>query len=174
VSLYAQESRGTIIGRVTDASGAAIAGAEVRARNTATGVVISARTNESGNYTLPYLLPGPYSVQSETAGFKKFVRDGIQLRINDTVQVDIQMEIGSATESIEVKAETPLLSTAESSLGQVIDERRVMELPTFGGSPMVLAQLAPGVMNTTDMRLAKAGSFSINKNSQMSTDGAGQ
>ena len=77
-------------------------------------------------------------------------------------------------ESVEVKAETPLLSTAEASLGQVIDQRRVQELPSFGGSPMVLVQLAPGVINSTDMRLAKAGSFSINKNSQFSTDGAGQ
>src|SRR5207244_4800520 len=78
------------------------------------------------------------------------------------------------SESVEVRAETPLLSTAESSLGQVIDSRRVLELPSFGNSPMVLVQLAPGVINATDMRLAKAGSFSINKNSQFSTDGAGQ
>ncbi|MSV29926.1 MAG: hypothetical protein EXQ52_14450 [Bryobacterales bacterium] len=74
---------------------------------------------------------------------------------------------------VEVREETPLLSTAESSLGQVVDQRRVQELPSFGGSPMVLVQLAPGVINSTDMRLAKAGSFSINKNSQFSTDGAG-
>jgi hypothetical protein len=75
---------------------------------------------------------------------------------------------------VDVHAETPLLDTATSSLGQVVDQRRVLDLPTFGGSVMVLVQLAPGVINTTDMRLAKAGSFSINKNSQIATDGAGQ
>src|SRR5262249_48610095 len=106
-------------------------------------------------------------------GFKKWVGSGIELRINDRVDVDIEMEVGQAAESIEVRAETPLLDTAGSSLGQVVDQRRVLELPTFGGSVMVLVQLAPGVINTTDMRLAKSGSFSINKNSQIATDGSG-
>ncbi len=93
--------------------------------------------------------------------------------MNDTVEVNAELQIGNVSEAVEVKAETPLLATAEASLGQVIDERRVAELPSFGGSPMVLVQLAPGVINSTDMRLSKAGSFSINKNSQFSTDGAG-
>jgi len=173
VHLAAQEARGTILGRITDPSGAVIAGADVRATNVATGVSAAARSNESGNFVLPYLIPGLYTVQSEMAGFKKFVREGIQIRVSDTVEVNIQLQVGDAAESIEVRAETPLLSTAEASLGQVVDERRVLELPSFGSSPMVLVQLAPGVINSTDMRLAKAGSFSINKNSQFSTDGAG-
>jgi len=169
----AQETRGTILGRVTDPSGAVIAGAEVRATNVATGVSAGARSNESGNYTLPYLIPGGYSIQSELVGFKKFIREGIHVRVNDTVEVNIQLQVGDTAESIEVRAETPLLSTTEASLGQVIDERRVLDLPSFGSSPMVLVHLAPGVINATDMRLAKAGSFSINKNSQFTTDGAG-
>ncbi len=173
VPVWGQETRGTILGRVTDPSGAVVAGAEVRATNIATGVSAVARSNEAGNFALPYLLPGTYTIQSEMAGFKKFVREGIQVRVNDTVEVNIELQVGNASEFIEVRAETPLLSTAESSLGQVIDERRVVELPSFGSSPMVLVQLAPGVINSTDMRLAKAGSFSINKNSQFSTDGAG-
>ena len=81
--------------------------------------------------------------------------------------------MGQATESIEVKGDAPLLDTASASLGQVVDQRRILDLPTFGGSVMSLVQLAPGVINTTDMRLAKSGSFSINKNSQIATDGAG-
>jgi hypothetical protein len=172
-SLAAQESRGTIVGRVTDPAGALVAGAEVRATNTATSVGAVARTNTSGNFVLPYLLPGAYSVQAELQGFRKFVREGIELRVNDTVEVNIELVVGSVSETVEVRAETPLLQTVESSLGQVVDQRRIQELPSFGSSPMVLVQLAPGVMNSTDMRLAKAGSFSINKNSQFSTDGAG-
>lgn len=156
VPLWGQETRGTILGRVTDPSGAVVAGAEVRATNIATGVSAGARSNEAGNFALPYLLPGTYTIQSEMAGFKKFVREGIQVRVNDTVEVNIEPQVGNASEFIEVKAETPLLSTAESSLGQVIDERRVVELPSFGSSPMVLVQLAPGVINSTDMRLANA------------------
>jgi hypothetical protein len=172
-TLIAQETRSTIVGRVTDATGALVLGATVRATNTGTGVAAVARSNESGNFVLPYLLPGPYTIQAELQGFKRFVREGIELRVNDTVEVNIELIVGSLSESIEVKAETPLLSTVESSLGTVVDQRRIQELPSFGGSPMVLVQLAPGVMNSTDMRLAKAGSFSINKNSQFSTDGAG-
>ena len=172
-ALLAQETRGTIMGRVTDPSNAVVSGAEVRATNTATGVSVTAKTNEAGNYVLPYLLTGTYTIQSELAGFKKFVRDGIQVRINDSVEVNIELEVGSPTEAVEVKSETPLLDTASSALGQVVDTRRVVDLPSFGGSPMVLVQLAPGTVNSTDMRLAKAGSFSINKNSQFATDGAG-
>lgn len=170
----AQETRGSILGRVTDQGGSIVPNVEVRAVNTATGVAAAGRSNASGNYTLPYLLPGTYTVTAEVTGFKKFIRDGIEIRLNDTVEVDIDLTVGSVSESVEVTAETPLLSTAEASLGQVIDQRRVQELPSFGGSPMVLVQLAPGVTNSTDMRLAKAGSFSINKNSQFSTDGGGQ
>lgn len=170
----AQETRGTLLGRVTDPAGAVIPGAEVRATNTATGLTVAVRTNDAGNYVIPYLLPGTYTLQAEVTGFKKYVREGIEIRINDTVEVNLELSVGSITESVEVKAETPLLSTAEASLGQVIDQRRIQELPSFGGSPMALVQLAPGVINSTDLRLAKAGSFSINKNSQFSTDGAGQ
>src|SRR5262249_2342900 len=170
---HAQESRGTIVGRVTDQSGAVIAGADVRATNLATNVTAATRSNEQGNFVLPYLRSGDYRVDSSLAGFKKFVREGVELRIGDTVELNIQMQVGDAAESIEVQAETLVLSTAEASLGQVIDSRRVVDLPGFGGSPMLLVQLAPGVVNSTDMRLAKSGSFSINKNSQFATDGGG-
>lgn len=169
----AQETRGTILGRVTDPSEGVIAGVDVRATNVATGVTAAARTNEAGNYALPYLLTGTYTIQAELQGFRRFVREGIQVRVSDAVQVDILLQVGNVSETIEVRAETPLLSTAESSLGQVVDDRRVTELPTFGNSPIALVQLAPGVINSKDTRLAKAGSFSISKNSEFSTDGAG-
>jgi hypothetical protein len=170
----AQETRGAIQGRVYDASGGSIVGAEVSATNIATGLEVSAKTNESGNYVLPYLLPGTYTLQAQATGFKKSIREGIELRINDRVDVNVELAVGQTSESVEVRADTPLLDTATSSLGQVVDQRRILDLPTFGGSVMVLVQLAPGVINTTDMRLAKSGSFSINKNSQIASDGAGQ
>lgn len=174
LSLAAQETRGTILGRVTDPSGAVIANADVRATNVATGVTVSAKSNEAGNYRLPYLNPGAYAITAELTGFKKFARDGVGVRVNDTIEVNIALQVGDVAETVEVRADAAVLSTAEASLGQVIDQRRVTELPSFGGSAMVLVQLAPGVINTTDLRLAKGGSFSINKNSQFSTDGAGQ
>src|SRR5690349_6471920 len=97
---YAQDARGTIVGRVTDASGAVLASVEVHASNTATGVVVNARTNESGNYSLPYLVPGLYNVTSEISGFKKFVRDNIQVRVGDTVELNIQMAVGDVAEKM--------------------------------------------------------------------------
>lgn len=169
--LWAQDSRGTLLGRVSDATGAVVPGAEVRATNSATGVSVSARSNASGNYVIPYLLPGAYVVNAELTGFKRFVREGVQIRIADSVELDIQMEVGAVAESVEVRAETPLLSTAEASLGQVIDERRVLELPLFAGNPMDLVHLAPGITNTANLRLRKAGWNAAP--SQFSTDGAG-
>ncbi len=93
------------------------------------------------------------------------------MRVNDTVELNMQMQVGDVTESVQVTAETPLLSTAEASLGQVVDERRVAELPLFAGNAMDLVHLAPGTVNGTDMRLRKA-PFN-NAPSQFSTDGSG-
>jgi hypothetical protein len=159
------------VGRVVDATGATLPNAEVRIVNDATGVGASARTNVAGAYALPYLLPGTYTLSCELSGFKKWVRPGIQVRVNDSVEVPITMEIGDTTESVEVRDTTPLLSTVEASLGQVIDERRVLELPLFAGNAMDLVHLAPGTVNGTNLRLRKA-AFN-NAPSQFSTDGSG-
>src|ERR1051326_1737275 len=134
-AVAAQETRGTILGRVTDSTGAIVPNATVRAANVATGVNAEGKSNVAGNFTLPYLLPGTYTLQAELAGFKKTVREGIEIRVNDTVEVNLELTVGNVSESVEVSAETPLLSTAESSLGQVIDQRRVQELPSFGAVP---------------------------------------
>ncbi|HTM49923.1 MAG TPA: TonB-dependent receptor [Bryobacteraceae bacterium] len=169
--LAAQDARGTIVGRVTDASSAIVPGADVRATNVATGVVASGKANDAGNYSLPYLVPGIYTVTTETAGFRKFVRENVQIRVGETVELNIQMATGDVAETIDVRAETPLLSTAEASLGQVVDERRILDLPLFSGNAMEFALLAPGTTNGTDMRLRKA-AFN-NAPSQFSTDGSG-
>jgi hypothetical protein len=133
--------------------------------------VVSAKTNESGNYTAPFIIPGMYTVTVESAGFRRSVRENVQIRIGDVVAVDMQLTVGDVSETIEVSAETPLLQTAEASLGQVVDERRILELPLFSGNAMEFALLAPGTVNGTDMRLRKA-PFN-NAPSQFSTDGSG-
>jgi len=171
VPLAAQDARGSIVGRVSDASGAVVPNADLRATNAATGVTAATRTNESGNYAAPYLVPGLYTVTAETTGFKKFVRDNVQVRVNDVVELNIQMAVGDVTEAVQVTAETPLLSTTEASLGQVIDRRRITELPLFAGNALDLVHLAPGTVNATDMRLRKAPFNSAP--SQFSTDGSG-
>ncbi len=171
-SVFAQQdARGTVVGHVTDSTGANVAGADVKVRNLATGVAISVRTNETGNYNVPYLVPGVYGVSVENPGFSKVQRDNVQVRVGDTVQLDVQLTVGDVTQTLNVTAETPLLQTAEASLGQVVDERRILELPLFSGNAMEFALLAPGTVNGTDMRLRKA-PFN-NAPSQFSTDGAG-
>jgi hypothetical protein len=146
--LLAQESRATLIGRVTDASGAVVAGAAVRVTNTATNVSAAAVTNDAGNYEAPYLLPGTYRVTVELAGFKKSVRDSIELRVSDRMTLDFSLEVGDVTDAITVTGETPLLESATASIGIVMDERRVAELPVVGGNAFYLARLSPGVLSS--------------------------
>ena len=169
-SAQSQDARGSIVGRVMDATGAVVPAAEIRATNVATGVAAVSKTNEAGKYALPYLVPGVYTVTAELGGFKKFIREGVQVRVNDTVELNVEMQVGDVTESVQVTAEPPL-STAEASLGQVVDQRRIAELPLFAGNAMDLVHLAPGTVNGTDMRLRKAPFNSAP--SQFSTDGSG-
>jgi hypothetical protein len=152
----AQESRGTITGRVVDSTGAVIAGAEVRATNTGTGATAGTRTNDSGNYTVAYLAPGTYSLSAEFSGFKKSERPGMVVRVNDVLNVEFRLEIGSATETVEVKGGAPLLETANVSLGQVVQERQIQELPIQAGNANELVLLAPGVVNSTNLRQRKS------------------
>lgn len=145
---YGQESRATIIGRVTDQSGGFVPGAQVEAVNLATNVPASSVTNDSGNYEMPYLLPGLYRVKVEMPGFKTFVRDAIELRVSDRLALDFVLEVGEVSESITVTGETPLLESSTASLGIIMDEKRVTELPMVGGNAFYLARLSPGVLSS--------------------------
>ncbi|MGH9658927.1 MAG: carboxypeptidase-like regulatory domain-containing protein, partial [Bryobacteraceae bacterium] len=161
-----------ILGRVADNSAAVVPNVDVRATNAATGVSATAKTNASGNYILPYLLPGAYTLSAELTGFKRFVREGVRVRVSEMTEVNLTLEVGQVTETVEITAESPLLDTSTSGLGQVIDTRRVMELPTLAGNAFELALLTPGVVNGTNLRDRKP-AFN-NGNSQISTDGNGQ
>lgn len=146
--VWAQESRGTIRGRVTDPTGGAVADARVEAANVDTGVKLSSATNQEGNYEIPYLLPGMYSVSVEMSGFKRALREGIQVRVNDRLTIDFALELGAVGESITVRGETPLLEAASASLGTVMEGRRAVELPIAGGNAYHLTRFVPGVIAT--------------------------
>jgi hypothetical protein len=169
---FAQESRGTIVGTVADSSGAAVPGAKLEIKNHATNVTITATTNDDGRFSAPFLLPGVYRVTAEKIGFKRFVQTGVEVRVSETTELSVAMQPGEVSESVEISASTPLLDTAGSSIGQVIDERRVQELPLFAGNPMELTLITTGVTNATNMRLRKA-AFNAAP-SQFSSDGNGQ
>ncbi|MFB3826281.1 MAG: TonB-dependent receptor domain-containing protein [Bryobacteraceae bacterium] len=142
----AQESRGTIVGVVADPSGAAVAGAQVKAVNVDTNAGANSVTNDRGAYEIPYLLPGVYRITVESQGFKKATRDGIELRVADRMLLDFKLEVGDVAESVTVTGETPLLETSTASVGMIMNTRQLTELPTVGGSPWYLQRLAPGVM----------------------------
>lgn len=152
-SLTAQEARGTIVGRVTDASGAAIPGATVTVTSKSMGTKQVITTNESGAYQAPYLIPGLYSITVESQGFNRFLQDNVEIRVNDRIDLPISMQVGATEQSITVSGETPLLNTASASLGQVVDSRRVQDLPVPHGNPMFLISLASGVSFNRDQRL---------------------
>src|ERR1039458_7474072 len=134
---WAQETRGTIVGRVTDISGAVVPNALVDVVNVATEVKVSTRTNEAGNYVAPYLSPGIYRVTAEMKGFKRSDRSNLELRIGDRLEVDIKLETGDVTESVTVTAESPMLESETASMGMEIDPRRVAELPLANGHPFL-------------------------------------
>lgn len=144
----AQETRGSLVGRVTDPSGAVIPGAAMQAVNVETGVANSTTTNQVGNYQFLYLLPGTYRVVAELSGFKTLVREGIQVRINDRMELNLELQVGQVGERIEVVGETPLLETATASTGQVVDHRLITELPMLHSNPMAVLELAPGIAQT--------------------------
>lgn len=143
----AQESRGSITGQATDSSGAVMPRVKVSASNVETGIVSTATTNGTGNYTIFYLIPGMYDVTAELAGFGKIERR-IQVRIGDKLEVNFQLNVAGAATSVDVAAETPLLNTESASSGTVIDRRQISELPLPYGNAFMLTTLAPGVVFT--------------------------
>jgi hypothetical protein len=165
----AQESRGTITGRVVDSTGAVVIGAEVRAVNKETGATLNARTNDAGSYTLPYLLPAVYNLSAEFTGFKKTGRADVTVRVNDVLTIEFQLEVGNATETVEVKGGAPLIEASNVTLGQVVEERQIKDLPLQAGNANELVLLTPGVVNSTNLRQRKS-SFN-SASSQFTTNG---
>src|SRR5450755_2610355 len=108
----AQESRGTISGRITDPSGASVPGASVVAANVETNVALRTTSNETGSYQIPFVVPGNYKLMVEAAGFKKLERAGIRVSTASEVAVDVKLNDAATTESMTVTAASPLLDTA--------------------------------------------------------------
>src|SRR5215475_6116782 len=150
-----QEFRGSITGRVVDNNGAAVANAAVTITNTATNVSSSTATNVDGDYTALYLIPGSYTVTVEATGFKKSTRQNVEIRVGDKLQIDMHLEVGNMSDTVNVMSDAPLLETNTASAGQVIDRRRISELPLSDGNPFVLARLASGIAYTGDLLFSR-------------------
>ena len=144
--VIAQTTAGQITGIVNDPSGAAVPDASVTAVNSATGSTRKTTSNQLGNYTVPLLEPGTYTVKVEKQGFRPIGRPGVTLHVNQVARIDFIMELGSLTESVSVTAESPFLQTAEASLGAVVDNAKIVNLPLNGRNPFDLVFLAPGAL----------------------------
>jgi len=136
---------GEITGVITDPSGGLIPNASVTVTNTATNVVRTTLTNSSGLYSFPDLTPGTYDVKVVTSGFGTSVKTNILLQVQQTARVDFVLQVGQSVQTVEVAANTVLLSTENATVGTVIEEQRIMDLPLNGRSYFSLVALSPGV-----------------------------
>ncbi|MCX6626430.1 MAG: TonB-dependent receptor [Candidatus Solibacter sp.] len=145
-SLPAQSFFGSIVGTVTDASGAAVPEAAVALTNAGTGERRSAQTDGNGNYQFVNLVPGSYKIDIARTGFKHLTRDGIQVQVQASVRIDAAMQVGEVTQTLEVNAQTPLLQTEQSALSQVVEGRTMQEMPLNGRNVLNLVSLVAGVV----------------------------
>ncbi|HVW86700.1 MAG TPA: carboxypeptidase-like regulatory domain-containing protein, partial [Bryobacteraceae bacterium] len=142
--LVAQRSTADIVGTATDATGAVVSDLKVTVRNLDTGAEFSATTDSSGNYQVTLLPIGRYSIRGEAPGFKTWSVPEVVLAIGDRLRQDVHLELGAVGQSVEVVASSPALQTDSSSLGSLINERAVQDLPLNGRNFVALAQLAAG------------------------------
>ncbi len=141
----AQSTGGRIRGTVTDASGGAVVGANVVITNEATGVERDTATGSNGEYVFLEVGVGSYSVRVDQLGFKKYIRKGVAINLNEAVGLDIALQVGTATETVEVTGAPPLVDTTSTQLGAVVGERAVRELPLAQRDTYQLLELQPGV-----------------------------
>ena len=135
----------SITGIVTDTSDAVMSGVEVTVTNVATGAWRRVRSNEQGNYSVPFLQPGRYRITAQAQGFKPISRDGVTLAVDQVARIDITMEVGEVSEEIVVVAEPAMVDASNATLGVVVENRRVVDLPLNGRNALALVMLTPGV-----------------------------
>ncbi|MBV9084457.1 MAG: carboxypeptidase regulatory-like domain-containing protein [Acidobacteriaceae bacterium] len=142
----AQNVYGSIVGTVTDASGAVMSGAKVTLTNSGTNERRETASDTAGDYQFLNLLPGQYQVEVKQTGFKRFLRNRITVQVQDAVRIDAHMDLGDTAQTVEVTAQTPLLQTQDATLGQVVESRQVQNLALNGRNVLNLISLAPGVV----------------------------
>ena len=148
----AQESRGTIVGTVTDSSGGVVPGAKVEVVNSATNVDVPTVTNESGSFRVPFLIPGQYRITVGKPGFKTYVHPEVEVRVAEMVEVKTALQVGETTETVQVNASAEVLQTTEASQSSTITRAQLDEIPIQGGSVMELLGYAPGMAKTGELR----------------------
>ena len=177
---YAQATNAEMSGKVVDASGAIIPNAAIEVKNTATGLTRSVTTSGSGEYQIPSLPSGPYSLKSVVAGFRTYAQNGIILEDGQNVRVDVTLQIGSANETVEVTASGVQVDTSSASIRTEVDTTQIQELPLNTRDTLQLITLVPGVGDATlpaaVVNQRSGPTFSVNgsrlNGSEVSLDGA--
>ena len=159
-AVQAQQSTATIVGNVTDTTGASIVGAVVTVTNTGTNASRTTKSDDDGKYTVPSLAPGPYKLSISMPSFQQQEVSGIVLDASQTARQDFKLAIGQVTNVIEVQASTATaqLQTENGAVGEVIDSKKIVDLPLNGRNFVQLAQLIPGVNTGT------SGSITVRRN----------
>ena len=158
--LFAQSGTATLTGTVIDQTGAVLAGVKVVVRDPETGFERETLTNQSGNYSLPGLRPASYEITAELRGFRKRSQRGFVVEVNQTARLDMEMQVGEVTSVVEVQGDAALLQSENSSVGGVIDRKKIIDLPLNGRNFVTLALLVPGV-NTGQPGAGSGGGISI-------------
>src|SRR6185312_8516992 len=159
ISLAQAGATGTIIGTVTDASGATVANARVTIVNSATNVAKETATSSTGTYAVPFLIPGTYNVSVGSAGFSTQNVTGVTLSVGKEIAVNVQLKPGSVTESVDVMSSAVVLDTASAATGTVISEAQVQDLPLNGRNFTQLLLLGAGAVQSS----GEQGSFRKNE-----------
>ncbi|MDQ6707989.1 MAG: TonB-dependent receptor, partial [Acidobacteriota bacterium] len=158
---WAQTHTATVRGIVTDHSGAVIGGAAVHLKNLDQNRDALSTTNQNGEYVFVQAQPGAYSLSVEAPGFKIYQRHGLLLEVAQVAEIDVTMELGAVTESIEITAQAPLLESASSTLGEVVNSKTAEDLPLNGRNSLQLVALTPGINTTRSFRTANTSDGSI-------------
>ncbi len=160
VIAQAQNPTATLVGTVQDPSGGVIPGATVVARNVATNLRWTGVSGNAGEFTIPNLPPGQYTVTAEKEGFRKLEETGLELQIDQTARLVLTLQVGALNQTVEVQAEVPVLNSANAAAGDVIVSREMTELPLDARDYTDLAFLVPGV--TPSAQGSNSGNMNIN------------
>lgn len=170
-STRGQGVRATVTGHVVDESGAVVPGATITVTNVGTNESRATETDSSGNYVIPQLLPGEYVLTVEMTGFRKEVRRGIVLETNQQARFDVTLRLGNVAETVDVVSETPLIQSESMTMGNVVDQKKVVELPLNGRDYLQLAQLQPNVFAPAQgSNLGFRGGFNVAGNSEIANN----
>jgi hypothetical protein len=168
-SVYSQEVRATILGTVTDASGAAVPGARIKVTYLDRNQTVEVESNDTGSFVTPFLTPGLYRVEVEAKGFQKYVRENMQLQAQDRVRLDIGLTLGELNQSVSVTGSATQLETETASRSQVVASEIIANLPTQGRNPFQIAWAAAGVIKSGSWRYLR--SFDIGGTTGISING---